>query len=104
MNGPNHGVVRTVERFLEQFQQRPSRRSPHQRNGEFAIIDLRVWAHRYGRRQTSFQSPTLTGSAASGAMNFCLADGSVRVTSSDVDSEVFRRVSLANDGESVDLD
>jgi hypothetical protein len=44
------------------------------------------------------------GSSHPGTTTFCLADGSVRSISFDVDSEIFRRVSLANDGESVDLD
>ncbi len=43
------------------------------------------------------------GSSHPGGTNFCLADGSVRLISETVDDIVFRKVSLSNDGESVEL-
>jgi len=36
-------------------------------------------------------------------VNFCMADGAVRLISFNVDDEVFRRVSLAKSGLPVDL-
>ena len=44
------------------------------------------------------------GSSHSGGTNFCLADGSVRFISETVNDETFRRLSLTNDGEPVELD
>ncbi|NLS92561.1 MAG: DUF1559 domain-containing protein [Planctomycetaceae bacterium] len=43
------------------------------------------------------------GSSHPGGTNFCLADGSVRLISTTVDDEIFRRASLTNDGETVEL-
>ena len=44
------------------------------------------------------------GATHPGGCNFCMADGSVRLVSFVVDDEVFRRVSLSNDGLPVQLD
>ncbi|QDT44286.1 putative major pilin subunit [Gimesia alba] len=41
------------------------------------------------------------GSAHQGGMNACLADGSVRLISYNIDGEIMRRISLTNDRESV---
>ncbi|MCL4192828.1 MAG: DUF1559 domain-containing protein [Thermoguttaceae bacterium] len=43
------------------------------------------------------------GSSHSGGANFCMADGSVQLISFTVDSEVFRRLSLSNDGQPVTI-
>ncbi len=43
------------------------------------------------------------GSTHPGGTNFCLADGSVRLITETVDDKVFRRLSLANDGEAVEV-
>ncbi|WP_153555742.1 DUF1559 domain-containing protein [Roseimaritima sediminicola] len=43
------------------------------------------------------------GSSHSGGTNFCLGDGSVRLIAETVDAEVFRRMSVSNDGEVVEL-
>lgn len=44
------------------------------------------------------------GSSHPGGTNFCLADGSVRLIPFVVDNEVFRRLSLSNDGQPVTLE
>jgi prepilin-type processing-associated H-X9-DG protein len=44
------------------------------------------------------------GSSHAAGVNACMVDGSVRMFAFDVDREVFRRVSLTDDGESVSLD
>ncbi|MFK7778986.1 MAG: DUF1559 domain-containing protein [Gimesia sp.] len=41
------------------------------------------------------------GSAHQGGMNACLADGSVRLISYNIDGEIMRRISLTNDRETV---
>ena len=41
------------------------------------------------------------GSAHQGGMNACLADGSVRLISYNIDGEIMRRISLTNDHQSV---
>ncbi len=43
------------------------------------------------------------GSSHPGGVNFCMADGSVRLISFTVDAGVFRRLSLTNDGEAVQV-
>lgn len=43
------------------------------------------------------------GSSHPGGTNFVLADGSVRLIPETVDSEVFRRLSVSNDGEPVEM-
>jgi prepilin-type N-terminal cleavage/methylation domain-containing protein/prepilin-type processing-associated H-X9-DG protein len=43
------------------------------------------------------------GAAHAGGMNACLADGSVRFVPFTVDAEVFRRLSLTNDGQPVEF-
>jgi len=43
------------------------------------------------------------GASHAAGVNFCMADGAVRLIAFNVDAEVFRRLSLTNDGEAVVL-
>ncbi len=71
----------------------PDLQAPHAENSW-----LDPQGHGYGEWHPYF------GSAHVGGMNACMADGSVRLFSYDIDGEVFRRASLSSDGLSVAFD
>ena len=70
--------------------------APHSVSGTWTTITDKA-GRSWGRWHPYFGSPH------PGGTNFCLVDGSVRLISQTVDDEVFRRLSLANDGEPVEL-
>ena len=73
----------------------PDKQCPGTYGSATAVVD------RGGRSWTKWHP--YFGSAHSGGANFCLADGAVRMIAFNVDDEVFRRLSLAKDGLSVEL-
>jgi prepilin-type N-terminal cleavage/methylation domain-containing protein/prepilin-type processing-associated H-X9-DG protein len=69
----------------------PDREAPHVANGSWTSV-----TDPGGRSWTQWHP--FFGSSHSGGTNFCMADGSVRLVPFVVDNEVFRRLSLTNDG------
>jgi prepilin-type N-terminal cleavage/methylation domain-containing protein/prepilin-type processing-associated H-X9-DG protein len=73
----------------------PDKQCPGTYGSATALVD------RGGRTWTKWHP--YFGSAHPGGVNFCMADGAVRMIAFNVDDEVFRRISLAKSGLPVEL-